>query len=132
MLNPRLAQLTDKRIQQSLRERPIRQPPPVEPDRLAAALGRVIVRIRRRRRLSQRRLAGLLDISPSAVSRWEAGHRFPTVSHLAGIAQLDGRPASALLGEAEELARRAQVDASVRDTTDPDRPTLEDDHAADD
>ena len=132
MLNPRLAQLTDSRIQQSLRERHNHQPPPVEPDRLAVALGRVIVRVRRRRRLSQRQLAGLLDLSPSAVSRWEAGRRFPTVSHLAGIAHLDGRPASALLGEAEQLARIVPDDPVARGTPAPGDPTLEDDHATDD
>lgn len=131
MLNPRLARLTDERIERSLRKRPIRQPP-IEPGSLAVAMGRVIVRVRAEIELSQRQLARLLGVSPSAVSRWEAGHRFPTLSHLAKIADLAGRPASALLVATEELLRVARDGDAARDTSGPDGHRQEDDHAADD
>jgi transcriptional regulator with XRE-family HTH domain len=40
-------------------------------------LGKMVVRYRRHAGLTQRQLAELLGVSPSAVAGWEQGHRWP-------------------------------------------------------
>ncbi len=105
MLNPRHIRLSDKGIDRSLEQRPIRPPPAATPPALAVALGGVIRRVRQQAWLSQRQLATQLGLSRSAISRWESGRRFPTISHLERLGELIDRPASSMLTEAEEIVR---------------------------
>lgn len=132
MLNPRLVRLSDRGIDRSLRRQPIRPPPALTPDEFAVALGYVIYRVRWRAGLSQRELAVRLHINRSAVSRWESGVRFPTVSHLALLGELTGRPASSILLEAEDLLRLARHAGAIHDGLDPNGRDEEVGHAADD
>ena len=153
MLNPRRIRLSNRGIGQSLRRLSVRPTPTTEARDLAEAIGRVIYRVRLRVDLSQQQLADRLDVNRSAVSRWERGRRCPTLGHLTLLGELDGRSASSLLIEAEDLLHPAR--GTVRfedgfgpdgpdwldglngpddpdDPDDPDRPSREDDDAADD
>jgi transcriptional regulator with XRE-family HTH domain len=49
------------------------------------ALGKRIIATRRRLGLSQKRLAGLLDIDPGTLSRWERGKNSPSKNLLARL-----------------------------------------------
>lgn len=104
MTEPQTIRLSGAGIDQTLR-RTTRLPPSGGHDPLAVALGDVVVRARRRARLSQNQLADRLQLDRSAISRWEAGKRFPTLPHLVRFAELTGTTASHLLAEAETVMR---------------------------
>ena len=131
MLNPHLIRLADRVTGQPLRQRPVRPPPSSDPQTLAVAVGYVIFRVRWRAGLSQREFASRLGINRSAVSRWESGQRFPTLSHLTLVGELVGRRASAMLTEAEDMVLAAGADRLDRGCG-RDGSHSEDDHAADD
>jgi len=64
---------------------------------VALAVGRAIAARRRSRGLSQSRLAEVLAVDHSVVSRWELGTRTPGVHRLLAIARaLDCDPARLL------------------------------------
>ncbi|RAM09911.1 XRE family transcriptional regulator [Limosilactobacillus fermentum] len=58
-----------------------------------------IKRLRRENKLTQKRLAQILDVAPSAVSAWEIGRNQPLVSKVDQMAQLFGVKVSDLLGD---------------------------------
>lgn len=58
-----------------------------------------IKRLRRENKLTQKRLAQILDVAPSAVSAWEIGRNQPLVSKVNQMAQLFGVKVSDLLGD---------------------------------
>lgn len=56
--------------------------------RLAAQVGENIARWRKLRGLSQAKLANLVGCDRSAICRWEAGQRLPTLPHLMAIGRV--------------------------------------------
>jgi transcriptional regulator with XRE-family HTH domain len=64
----------------------------------APTFGDLLERARRRRGLSQSSVARRVPNDPSALSRWEGGHRLPDLASLA-------RLATAMRLSADELAR---------------------------
>ena len=66
-------------------------------DRLAIAIGQNVERWRRTRGWTQEDLARAIGCNRSAVSRWEAGRRLPSVPHLLALGDALGCGAAALL-----------------------------------
>ncbi len=64
---------------------------------LAQAIGAEVARRRDERGWSQIELAGMVGCDRSAVSRWEAGRRLPSLPHLVALGQALGCGARALL-----------------------------------
>ena len=67
---------------------------------------RRIKSLRKSRNITQEQLAGYLDVSPQAVSRWETGASCPDISLLPQIAELFGITTDELLGVNEAEKRR--------------------------
>ena len=86
--------LTAAAIERRLRDGPGWQEPR---DPVAVAVGAAIARRRRARGWSQMDLAERVDCDHSAIARWEAGRRTPTIAHLLALARALGCPAGALL-----------------------------------
>lgn len=83
----------------------------VTEDRLAIVIGQNVERWRRVRGWTQEDLAGAVGCNRSAVSRWEAGRRLPSLPHLLALGDALGCGAAALLpngGEKEGPARLGQ------------------------
>ena len=64
---------------------------------LARAVGTEVALRREERGWSQIELAGMVGCDRSAVSRWEAGRRLPSLAHLVALGQALGCGARALL-----------------------------------
>lgn len=60
-------------------------------------MGRLIFRLRKERRMTQRQIAEKLHVSPQAVSKWECGQGCPDVSLLPALSELFGVTAERLL-----------------------------------
>lgn len=84
-------------------------------DRLLAEIGKRIAEVRKSKGMTQERLAEVLGMEPTTISRQETGHRSMSISTLAAIADvfrvglgdlLDGHrplPTPVMSGDAEEL-----------------------------
>jgi transcriptional regulator with XRE-family HTH domain len=80
----------------------LRRPP------FAIALGNVIGRRRRDRKLSQEKLAFAADLHRTYISLLERGRKSPTLDTLHEIARALGTTTSKLVLEAEELQSRSR------------------------
>ncbi len=66
----------------------------------AQKTGKLIRELRLKRNMTQQDLAGMLHVSPTAVSKWENGHSLPDISLLEPLAETLGVSVSCLiLGE---------------------------------
>jgi transcriptional regulator with XRE-family HTH domain len=77
--------------------------------------------------LSQRRLAGILDVNPSTVSRWIAGEYLPTLDDIAAVEQACNRPLGWILhlaGYVEDVTTVEQAVAMDSRLTDSARQAL--------
>lgn len=75
-------------------------------------IGPFIRRLRKERGMTQRELAGVLNVTDKAVSKWEVGTSLPDVALLLPLAEALGISATELLAGArlpEELPRTAEV-----------------------
>jgi ribosome-binding protein aMBF1 (putative translation factor) len=86
--------LTAEAIERRLRDGPGWNRPR---DPVAVAVGAALARRRQQRGLSQMELADLVDCNHSAIARWEAGRRTPTIAHLLALARALGCRPEALL-----------------------------------
>ena len=77
---------------------------------------RRIKSLRKSRNITQEQLAGYLDVSPQAVSRWETGASCPDISLLPQIAELFGITTDELLG-VNETEKRREINAVVTETS---------------
>ncbi len=68
-------------------------------DRLAAVIGHNVEERRRSRGWTQEDLARAIGCNRSAISRWEAGRRLPSLPHLLTLGEVLGCGAAALLPE---------------------------------
>ena len=75
-------------------------------------IGALIRRLRTRQGLTQRQLAGRLEVSDKAVSKWERGQGCPDVSLLPRLAQTLGVELEGLL--AGELSERDQTGGTMK------------------
>ncbi len=91
--SPRL--LTAAAIDRRLAAEPVAAT--TEEDRLAAVIGHNVERWRRARGWTQEDLAQAIGCNRSAVSRWEAGRRLPSLPHLLALGNVLGCGAAALL-----------------------------------
>lgn len=69
-------------------------------------LSKKLKELRKKRNITQEQLAGFLEVSPQAVSRWECGLTCPDISNLPRIAELFGITVDELLGVNEKEKRR--------------------------
>ena len=53
-----------------------------------ADFGRNLAHLRKRRMLTQLQLAGLLDVQPRLISRWETGETKPQFDHVVRLAEV--------------------------------------------
>ena len=74
-------------------------------------IGAVISELRKRRGLTQERLAEMVGVSPPAVSKWETGASCPDVALLAPIARALDTDVNALLSFTPALSREALMAA---------------------
>ena len=77
---------------------------------------RRIKSLRKSRNITQEQLAGYLDVSPQAVSRWETGASCPDISLLPQIAGLFEITVDELLG-VNEAEKRREINAIVAETS---------------
>ena len=77
---------------------------------------RRIKSLRKSRNITQEQLAGYLDVSPQAVSRWETGASCPDISLLPQIAGLFEITVDELLG-VNEAGKRREINAIVAETS---------------
>lgn len=77
---------------------------------------RRIKNLRKSRGITQEQLAGYLEVSPQAVSRWETGASCPDISLLPQIAGLFGITVDELLG-VNEAGKRREINAIVAETS---------------
>ena len=77
---------------------------------------RRIKSLRKSRGITQEQLAGYLDVSPQAVSRWETGTSCPDISLLPQIAALFEITVDELLG-VNETEKRREINAVVTETS---------------
>ncbi|MBP3292753.1 MAG: helix-turn-helix transcriptional regulator, partial [Clostridia bacterium] len=77
---------------------------------------RRIKNLRKSRGITQEQLAGYLDVSPQAVSRWETGTSCPDIALLPQIAALFEITTDELLG-VNETEKRREINAVVRETS---------------
>lgn len=75
-------------------------------------IGALIRRLRTRQGLTQRQLAGRLEVSDKAVSKWERGQGCPDVSLLPSLAQTLGVELEGLLSG--ELSERDQTGGTMK------------------
>ena len=64
-------------------------------------IGRVLIKNRHKRGITQDELANHLGVSKGAVSKWETGDSDPSTSNLFALAKLYGISAEELLKEVE-------------------------------
>lgn len=72
-------------------------------------LGKRIGLLRRQKNLKQDDLAGMLDVSPQAVSKWENDQTCPDISLLPKLAQILGVSVDELLSGKQELEPTVQM-----------------------
>lgn len=72
-------------------------------------LGKRIGLLRRQKNLKQDDLAGMLDVSPQAVSKWENDQTCPDISLLPKLAQILGVSVDELLSGKQELEPTVQI-----------------------
>ena len=77
---------------------------------------RRIKSLRKSRNITQEQLAGYLDVSPQAVSRWETGASCPDIALLPQIAEFFGITTDELLG-VNEAEKRREINAVVAETS---------------
>jgi len=77
---------------------------------------RRIKNLRKSRGITQEQLAGFLDISPQAVSRWETGASCPDIALLPQIAEFFGITTDELLG-VNDAEKRREIRAIVAETS---------------
>lgn len=70
---------------------------------METTLGKRIAMLRRQKELRQDDLAGMLDVSPQAVSKWENDQTCPDISLLPRLAQILGVTVDELLSGKQEL-----------------------------
>ena len=94
---PVVPRLTARAIDRRLAEKPGPRPMTAEEEALARAVGAEVVRRREGLGLNQTELAARVGCDRSAVSRWEAGERLPSLAHLAALGRALGCGARDLL-----------------------------------
>ena len=72
--------------------------------------------LRKSKNITQEQLAGYLDVSPQAVSRWECGTACPDISMLPQIAAFFDITVDELLG-VDEQEKQREIDAIVSETS---------------
>ena len=72
--------------------------------------------LRKSKNITQEQLAGYLDVSPQAVSRWECGMACPDISMLPQIAAFFDITVDELLG-VDEQEKQREIDAIVSETS---------------
>ncbi len=70
---------------------------------------------RKKRRMSQRRLARILHVDQSSVSHWETRFSEPRPAKAAALADIFGVPADELLSAAADLTKPTAAGASKED-----------------
>lgn len=78
------------------------------------SLGARIRQLRKERGLSQEALAGALEISRQAVTKWEDGSSLPSTANLFALSGFFGVPLSALTGTPEEAGSPAAPPDAAR------------------
>lgn len=81
---------------------------------VAVLVGRNVERWRRQRGMTQEELALAIRCNRSAVSRWEAGRRLPSLTHLLALGEALGCGAAALLPAGQEGAEEASGHGETR------------------
>ena len=71
--------------------------------------------------LSQKYVAVMLGVSPSAISQWEKGTTYPSSENLAALAELYGVSIDYLMGKAEDAPSQEPEDAKHPTRLDTDR-----------
>ena len=75
-------------------------------------LSKKLKELRKKRNITQEQLAGFLEVSPQAVSRWETGVTCPDISNLPRIAELFCITVDDLLG-VNETEKRREINAVI-------------------
>ncbi|MDR0862369.1 MAG: helix-turn-helix domain-containing protein [Oscillospiraceae bacterium] len=70
--------------------------------------------LRRERDLTQEELAGILNVSPQAVSRWETGATYPDIALLPTLAEFFGVTVDELLGKGKAHAEAKVADYAAK------------------
>lgn len=73
------------------------------------------------KRLSQKYVAVMLGVSPSAISQWEKGTTYPSSENLAALAELYGVSIDYLMGKADDAPTQELEDAKHPTRLDTDR-----------
>lgn len=76
---------------------------------------------RERKGLSQKYVAVMLGVSPSAISQWEKGTTYPSSENLAALAELYGVSIDYLMGKADDAPTQEPEDAKQPTRLDTDR-----------
>ena len=76
------------------------------------SIGENIRSMRRRCGLTQEELAGLLSVTPQAVSKWENGNGMPDITQLVPLAQIFGITTDTLLGVVSASYGEAHTEAA--------------------
>lgn len=74
-------------------------------------IGETICQYRQMRKMTQEEFASRIGVTAQAVSKWERGNGMPDVSLLAGICQVLGVSAGALIGVEERIVENGNVTA---------------------
>ena len=76
----------------------------------SAKAGKEIAVLRKSMGLTQEELAGRLNISPQAVSKWENGHAMPELSLLVELAEILGSTVDSILFPASRPGANANIE----------------------
>lgn len=76
------------------------------------SIGTIIKKLRRERDMTQEQLAGLLNLTPAAVSGWECDRNAPDISQIPQLAHIFGVSADVLLG-IDVTAQEEKIDAVI-------------------
>lgn len=76
--------------------------------RLPLEIAQSIQKGRARKGYTQRKLAALMDVAPSAVAQWETGAAIPTLANRAGLCRILGIPLVEMLPEVGKISVSGQ------------------------
>lgn len=77
-------------------------------------IGENIKRLRKERNITQENLAGILQISPQSVSKWERAEAFPDITMLPAIANYFGVTVDVLLGN-DKILTEQKIQNSIEE-----------------
>ncbi|MBQ8567333.1 MAG: helix-turn-helix transcriptional regulator [Clostridia bacterium] len=84
---------------------------------MARTIGKIIKELRKERKMTQEELAGLVGITPQAISRWERGVGYPDITQVVPLAKAFGVSTDEILGANlgnDETQIREYIDLSIK------------------